>query len=106
MAAEQGGQESGADGARGAIVTTDASSPRIHLLRTIASDLNRRIDNANRVLRAAMTVDGASREQRIGLALTDISVAMLSLEALQIELAREPQRKDSDRTPIVGQAVR
>ncbi len=86
-------------------MTTDASSPRVHLLRTIAADLHRRVDNANRILRASMTVEGASREQRIGLALTDLSVAMLSLEALQIELAREP-RTDSDRTPIVGQAVR
>ncbi len=82
-----------------------SETPRIHLLRTNAADLHRRLDNANRILRAALTVDGAAREQRIGLALTDLGVAILSIEALQIELAREPRPKDSDRTPIVPARV-
>ncbi len=102
-------------------MTIDASAPRIPLLRTIAADLHRRLDNANRVLRSAMTVEDKAREDRIGLSLSDLGVALLAIEALEIELARVPQpipavpidpgqqsisfARDPDRTPPIGHYI-
>ncbi len=91
-------------------MTTDASSPRVHLLRTIAADLHRRIDDADRILRASLTVEDRARDARIGLVITDLAVARLSVEALEIELARQPRPMtpppEQDRTPTLGLGMR
>lgn len=71
---------------------------------TVAGDAHRRVTEADRALRTALVVsDRAEAKRRTEMALSDLGVALLSIEALQIHLERLPVGHiDQDKTPLHG----
>ncbi len=70
---------------------TTATAPakpraRTHVLMTCATDAARRLENATRGLRAGLNLPTGEMPRRVELALADLSVATLSLEAIQAQL--------------------
>ncbi len=60
--------------------------PRVHLLRTMAADAYRRLDSAIITLKATGARSDSDRERDVAMALTDLDVAMMSLQAMRLAM--------------------